>query len=209
MNSPSFGASDFFTSFFSEMILLNHLDFSLNEIYLPQDLSSGRGASHRLLDLEETLKRQLDPLVSVWQSLHIIFVQNLDMSISFPSCLKALPLPLISGFDLEPDSRRRQWQPTPVLLPGKSHGQRSLEGCSPWGCKESDITELLTLSFSKPCISFCFGQRPTQGPQSQDGRLSRLFSSSVWAPRRERGQVGWIGRLEWTYIHCTMYKLDN
>ena len=30
-------------------------------------------------------------------------------------------------------SRRRQWQPTPVLLPGKSHGQRSLLGCSPWG----------------------------------------------------------------------------
>ena len=31
------------------------------------------------------------------------------------------------------DSQRRQWQPTPVLSPGKSHGQRSLVGCSPWG----------------------------------------------------------------------------
>ena len=30
-------------------------------------------------------------------------------------------------------TRRRQWHPTPVLLPGKSHGQRSLVGCSPWG----------------------------------------------------------------------------
>ena len=30
-------------------------------------------------------------------------------------------------------SRRRQWHPTPVLLPGKSHGRRSLVGCSPWG----------------------------------------------------------------------------
>ena len=30
-------------------------------------------------------------------------------------------------------TRRRQWQPTPVLLPGKSHGQRSLVGCSLWG----------------------------------------------------------------------------
>ena len=36
---------------------------------------------------------------------------------------------------------RRQWHPTPILLPGKSHGQRSLVGCSPWGCKESDMTE--------------------------------------------------------------------
>ena len=36
---------------------------------------------------------------------------------------------------------RKQWHPTQVLLPGKSHGQRSLVGCSPWGCKESDTTE--------------------------------------------------------------------
>ena len=36
---------------------------------------------------------------------------------------------------------RRKWQPTPVFLPGEFHGQRS----NPWGCKESDVTELLTL----------------------------------------------------------------
>ena len=36
---------------------------------------------------------------------------------------------------------RRKWQPTPVLSPGKSHGQRSLVGYSPWSCKESDMTE--------------------------------------------------------------------
>ena len=40
-------------------------------------------------------------------------------------------------------SRRRQWHPTPVLLPGKSHGQRSLVGCSPWGPEESDTTDRL------------------------------------------------------------------
>ena len=38
---------------------------------------------------------------------------------------------------------RRKWQPTPVLLPGKSHGQRSMVGYSPRGCKESDTTERL------------------------------------------------------------------
>ena len=48
--------------------------------------------------------------------------------------------------------RRRQWQPTPVLLPGKSHGQRSLVGCSPWGRKESDTTERLHFHFSFSCI---------------------------------------------------------
>ena len=36
---------------------------------------------------------------------------------------------------------RRKWQPTPVLLPGKSHGQRSIVGYSPWGHKELDMTE--------------------------------------------------------------------
>ena len=38
--------------------------------------------------------------------------------------------------------RRRQWHPTPVLLPGKSHGRRSLVGCSSWGRNELDTTSL-------------------------------------------------------------------
>ena len=45
----------------------------------------------------------------------------------------------------------RQWQPTPVLLPGKSHGWRSLVGYSPWGRKESDTTEQLHFHFSLSC----------------------------------------------------------
>ena len=54
------------------------------------------------------------------------------------------------GFYAEP--RRRQWYPTPVLLPGKSHGRRSLVGCSPWGREESDVTEWLHFHFSLLCI---------------------------------------------------------
>ena len=37
---------------------------------------------------------------------------------------------------------RREWQPTPVFLPGESHGQRNLAGYSPWGHKESGMTEV-------------------------------------------------------------------
>ena len=48
--------------------------------------------------------------------------------------------------------RRRQWHPTPVLLPGKSHGRRSLVGCSPWSHEESDTTERLHFPFSLSCI---------------------------------------------------------
>ena len=44
------------------------------------------------------------------------------------------------------------WHPTPVLLPGKSHGRRSLVGCSPWGHWESDTTEQLHFHFSLSCI---------------------------------------------------------
>ena len=43
------------------------------------------------------------------------------------------------------DPWRRNWQPTPVFLPGESHGQRSLVGYSPWGHKKLDTTEQLTL----------------------------------------------------------------
>ena len=66
------------------------------------------------------------------------------------------------GFDslVEKIFWRRKWQPTPVFLPGESHWQRSLMGCSPRGCKESDTNSLsLSLSLSmyvsmllSPCL---------------------------------------------------------
>ena len=91
--------------------------------------------------------------------------------------------------------RRRHWPPTPVLLPGKSHGQRSLVGCSPWDRQESDTTERLPFHFSLPCIEEGSGnplqcsclENPRDGgawwaavcavAQSQT-RLQRLSSSS-------------------------------
>ena len=53
---------------------------------------------------------------------------------------------------LQSSGRRRQWHPTPVLLPGKSHGWRSLVGCRLWGRTESDTTERLHFHFSLSCI---------------------------------------------------------
>ena len=91
--------------------------------------------------------------------------------------------------------QRRQWHPTPVFLPGKSHGWRSLVGYSPWDCWESDMTERLHFHFSLLCIGEGNGN-PLQCPclenprdrgawwaavhgvaQSQT-RLKRLSSSS-------------------------------
>ena len=62
------------------------------------------------------------------------------------SAYNAGDLGLISGWE---DPWRRKWQPTPLLLPGKSHGQRSLIGNSPWGRKELDIAERLHFTLDR------------------------------------------------------------
>ena len=71
------------------------------------------------------------------------------------------------GFDpwVRKTSWRREWKPTLVFLPGESHGWRSLEGYSPWDCKESDMTERISIQifFSKvkwrevtqSCLTLC------------------------------------------------------
>ena len=58
-------------------------------------------------------------------------------------------------------SWRRQWHPTPVLLPGESDGWRSLVGCSPWGREELDTTERLHFHFSLSCIGEGKGNPPS------------------------------------------------
>ena len=50
--------------------------------------------------------------------------------------------------------RRMKWQPTPVVFPGKSHGQRSLVGYGPWSCKESDMTQQLNHNHNGNSFSF-------------------------------------------------------
>ena len=51
------------------------------------------------------------------------------------------------------DTLEKGWQPTPVFLPGEFHGQRSLTGYSPWGHKQSDMTE-------QPPLTMARGSRP-------------------------------------------------
>ena len=67
-----------------------------------------------------------------------------------------------------------QWQPTPVLLPGKSHGWRSLVGCSPWGREESDMTEQLHFHFSLSCIG------EGNGNSLQCSCLENLRDGGTW-----------------------------
>ena len=77
----------------------------------------------------------------------VLITDDLSALFKDEHCLESLILrrPSLLG-------QRRQWHPTPVLLPGKSYGRRSLVGCSPWGCEESDTTEQLHFHFSLSCI---------------------------------------------------------
>ena len=121
------------------------------------------------------------PRVSLIQESHLSFLGLLHWQVDF--------LPLSSAI------WRWQWHPTPVLLPGQSHGQRSLVGCSPRGHWESDTTEWLHCHFSLSCIGegngnplqcSCLGNPRDRGAwwaaiygvaQSQT-RLKRLSRSS-------------------------------
>ena len=75
--------------------------------------------------------------------------------------------------------RRRQWHPTLVLLPGKSHGWRSLVGCRPWGHWELDKTERLHFHISLSCIG--------------EGNGNPLQCSCLENPRD--GGPGWLPSL--------------
>ena len=74
---------------------------------------------------------------------------------------------------------RRQWHPTPVLLLGKSHGWRSLVGCSPWGLEESDMTERLHFHFSLSCIGEGNGN-PLQYSCLENPRDGRALWAAVY-----------------------------
>ena len=95
-----------------------------------------------VLELDEQVRALTGRLVRLsgmgswrgWGQVSILNLQSTgDIRLGCDPCVKKL-------------SWRRAWHPTPGFWPGESHGQRSLAGYSPWGCKESDTTEQLTLS---------------------------------------------------------------
>ena len=89
---------------------------------------------------------------------------------------------------VEPPGRRRQRHPTPVLLPGKSHGRRSLVGCSPWGHEESDTTERLPFHFSLSCIGEGNGS-PLQCSCLENPRDCGAWWAAVYGVAQSRTQL--------------------
>ena len=86
---------------------------------------------------------------------------------------------------------RRQWHPTPVLLPGKSHGQRSLKGCSPWGRWGSDTTERLHFHFSLSCIGEGNGN-PLQCSCLENPRDGASWWATIYGVAQSRTRLKWL-----------------
>ena len=82
----------------------------------------------------------------------------------------------------------KEWHPTSVLLPGKSHGRRSLVGCSPWGLEESDTTERLHFHFSLSCIGEGNGN-PLQCSCLENPRDSRAWWAAVYGVAQSRTRL--------------------
>ena len=85
-------------------------------------------------------------------------------------------------------SRRRQWQATPVLLPRKSHGRRSLVDCSPWGLEELDTTERLHFHFSLSCIGEGNGN-PLQCSCLENPRDREAWWAAVYGVAQSRTRL--------------------
>ena len=87
--------------------------------------------------------------------------------------------------------RRRQWHPTSVLLPGKSHGLRSQVGCSPWGREELDTTERLHFHFSLSCIGEGNGN-PLQCSCLENPRDGGAWWAAIYGVAQSWTRLKWL-----------------
>ena len=86
------------------------------------------------------------------------------------------------------DVWRRQWHPTPLFLPGESHGRRSLVGCGPWGHYESDMTERLYFHFSLSHTGEGNGN-PLQCSCLENPRDGGAWSAAVYGVTQSRTRL--------------------
>ena len=102
--------------------------------------------------------------------------------------------------------RRRQWHPTPVLLPRKSHGRRSLEGCSPWGRWGSDTTERLLFHFSLSCIGEGNGN-PLQCSCLKNPRDGGAWWAAVYGVAQSQTRLKWFSScdISFFFFFCALY----
>ena len=105
-------------------------------------------------------------------------------------------------------SQRRQWHPTPVLLPGKSHGRRSLVGCSPWGREESDRTELFHFHFSLSCIGEGNGN-PFQYSCLENPRDGAAWWVAIYGVTQSWIRLRWLSSSRLTLMYIYWSQSNN
>ena len=111
---------------------------------------------------------------------------------NYTNCqLKVLPLSTWYNRHYLVGYQRRQWHPTPVLLPGKSHGWRSLQGCSPWGHWGSDTTDQLHFYFQLSCIGEGNGN-PLQCFCLENPRDGGAWWAAIYGVAQSRTQLKWL-----------------
>ena len=125
--------------------------------------------STHTIRVSESLLKAIPPSSSIY-----ISVSMIPLTVFIYTCL---------GFCME-----KAMAPTPVLLPGKSHGWRSLVGCSPWGRKESDTTERLHFHFSLSCIGEGNGN-PLQRSCLENPRDGGAWWAAVYGVAQSRTRL--------------------
>jgi len=103
---------------------------------------------------------------------------------------------------------RRQWQPTPVLLLGKSHGRRSLEGCSPWGRWGLDTTERLHFHFSLSCIGEGNGN-PLQCSCLENPKEGGAWRAAIYGVAQSQTQLKWLSSSMYRCESWTINKAEH
>ena len=112
--------------------------------------SSVQSLSHVWLPLAAAHQASLS-IPNSWSFLKLMPIESVMPSNHLNRCHPRLLLPSIFP-SIRVSSSESVLYPTTILLPGKSHGPRSLVGCSPWSHAESDMTERLRFHFSLLCI---------------------------------------------------------
>jgi len=116
---------------------------------------------------------------------------NIGVHVSLSILVSSVCMPSSGIAGSYGSSWRRQWHPTPVLLPGKCHGWRSLVGYSPWGREESDTTERLPFHFSLSCTGEGNGN-PLQCSCLENPRGGEAQWAAVYGVTQSRTRLKWL-----------------
>ena len=105
-------------------------------------------------------------------------------------------------------TRRRRWHPAPILLPGKSHGRRSLVVCSSFGRKELDTTEWLPFHFSLSCIGEGHGN-PLQCSCLENPRDGGAWWAAGYGVAQSRTWLKWLSSSSTIYDYVSSWFFSS